>query len=168
MKKNLLLMVMVLCLSLFFVSCQTEDVAPESDVDSSATETVAFLTVTAGGDSYLISKEDFEALPMVEHEISRTNSKDETHVAVYKGVKWAEIANFVGIPADAATVIAVASDGYEVAITADMLADEQSMFALYEDGEPIESQDGGEIWFAAGEAYTANNWAKYIVELKVE
>ncbi len=103
---------------------------------------------------------------MIEQEISRTNSAGETSTGTYKGVAWSELANFAGVDVDS-TIGAVASDGYEIELTSDMLNDPQSMFALYENGEPIESQDGGEVWFCAGEAFSANNWAKYLVELKV-
>ncbi len=135
--------------------------------ETSAPISGALLTITVGGETVGITEEDFMALPQVEHEISRTNSFGETVVGTYKGVHWTEIANFAGADAES-TITVIASDGYEIKLTPDMLNDEQSMFALYQDGEYIESDGDGRVWFAVSENFTANNWAKFIVSIIVD
>ncbi len=170
--KKLLVLLLTLVLSLSLLAgCSSETEEPETTTETTTESAApiegAFLTITVDGESTELTKADFESLEMVEHEISKTNNNDETTTAMYKGVQWPVLAAHLELDLDS-TVLAVASDGYEVELTSDMLNDPQSMFALYEDGEPIESENGGEVWFCAGEAFTANNWAKFVVQLIVQ
>lgn len=120
-----------------------------------------------GGEKAIVTEEDFLALPQSERTITKTNSKGETTTALYKGVHWTDIAAFIG--ADPMTdVVLVASDGYEMNITSDMLNDPNSLFALYQDGELIASEGDGHIWFCASENFTANNWVKYITKIIID
>ncbi len=148
------------------VSGETVSEEAGEEVETEAVEG-ALLTITVGGEAKAITEEDFMALPQLEHEISRTNSFGETVVGVYKGVHWSEIANFVGADPES-TITVIASDGYEIKLTPDMLNDPQSMFALYQDGEYIESDGDGKVWFAVSENFTANNWAKYLVQIVID
>lgn len=127
----------------------------------------AFLTVTANGKSYPLTKDEILSLEQIEKTLSKTNSKGETTTGTYKGVHWSVLAEHLGISADA-TIKCVASDGYEVVLTSDIINDPDSLFALYENGEEIKSSENGYVWFAASENFTANNWAKYVVEVVVQ
>ena len=99
--------------------------------------------------------------------MTKTNSKGETTTAVYEGVHWSELADFLDTSAETDLVL-VASDDYEMSINSDMLNDPDSLFALYQDGEEIESEDDGRVWFCASENFTANNWVKYVVKVVIE
>ncbi len=120
-----------------------------------------------GDQKVILTEADFLSLPQIEKTLTKTNSKGETTTGVYKGVHWTDIAAFIGAEAMSDAII-VASDGYEVTITADMLNDPDSLFALYQDGEYIESEEGGRIWFCASENFTANNWVKYVTKIVIE
>jgi hypothetical protein len=135
------------------------------DAGQSAEETL--LKCFIGENKSTISEADFLALPQIEKTLTKTNSKGETTTGNYKGVHWSEIAKFIG--ADLlSSIVLVASDGYEVTLTSDILNDEDSLFAYYHDGVNIESEGDGRIWFCASENFTANNWVKYVEKLVVE
>jgi hypothetical protein len=82
-------------------------------------------------------------------------------------VHWTEIAKLIGVDASS-DITVVASDDYEAAITSDVLNDADSLFALYQDGENIQSEGDGRVWFCASENFTANNWTKFIVKIVIE
>ncbi len=124
-------------------------------------------TVQANGADTVISEVEFMSLPLLELDISRTNSYGETASGTYIGVHWTEIADFVGVDENSAITV-IASDGYEIKLSPEMLLDPGSIFGLYENGEYIESEGDGRLWFCVSENFTANNWAKYIVEIVVD
>lgn len=153
----------------YLVAIQANGVdAAAGEEATAATQSDATLVKCFVGDQkVLMTEADFMALPQIEKTLTKTNSKGETTTGVYAGVHWADIANFIG--ADTTSdVVLVASDGYEMTITSDMLNDPDSLFALYQDGEYIQSEDDGRIWFCASENFTANNWVKYIAKIVVE
>ena len=62
----------------------------------------------------------------------------------------------------------VASDGFVKAYPLEVLEAEDSLFALYKDGEAISEEDeSGQLWFCAGAAFTANYWSKYLVKIVI-
>ncbi len=154
----------------YLVSIQANglvDATSASDTDAAAQNDVTLLKCFVGDQKVILTESDFLALPQIEKTLTKTNSKGETTTGVYAGVHWTEIAKLIG--ADAASdVVLVASDGYEMNITADMLNDPDSLFALYQDGEYIQSEDDGRIWFCASENFTANNWVKYITKIVID
>lgn len=127
----------------------------------------ALLKCFVGDNKITISEADFLALPQIEKEITKTNSKGETTTGVYKGVHWTEIAKLIGVDAFS-DIVVVASDDYEATITSDVLNDVDSLFALYQDGVNIQSEGDGRVWFCASENFTANNWAKFIIKIVIE
>ena len=138
-----------------------------ADTEDTSQSEEPLIKCFVGDQKVILTEADFLALPQIEKTLTKTNSKGETTTAVYKGVHWTEIAAFIGAEAMSDAVI-VASDGYEVTITADMLNDPDSLFALYQDGEYIESEEGGRVWFCASENFTANNWVKYVTKIVIE
>ncbi len=145
--------------------CSIEAVG-ESTTESQSSR-VPLLKVFVGDERTLISKEDFMALPQIEKKLTRVNSKGQLTEGVYVGVHWSEIARAVGIDPDTSVTL-VASDGYEVMLTSDVLNDPDSLFAITQDGEPIKSDGDGKTWFCASENFTANHWAKYIVKIVID
>jgi hypothetical protein len=135
------------------------EAAPQSDE--------ALIKCFVGDQKVILTEADFLSLPQIEKTLTKTNSKGETTTGVYKGVHWTEIADFIGADAKSDAVI-VASDGYEITITTDMLNDPDSLFALYQDGKNIESEGDGRVWFCASENFTANNWVKYVAKIVIE
>lgn len=125
------------------------------------------LKVFVGDDRRQVSEEEFLALPQIEKHLSRTNSKGETSEADYSGVHWSELAKALNFDPDT-TVTLVASDGYEVVLTSDILNDPDSLFAITQDGAPIESEGDGKVWFCASENFTANYWVKYVAKIVIE
>ena len=119
------------------------------------------------GTSYFVNEEEFMSLPIIEHEISRTNSYQETTVGVYKGVHWSELAKKFEFDADVNAKF-VASDGFEALSTSDILNHPDTMIALYQDGEYIRSEGDGKVWLAVSDEFTANNWIKFISKIIIE
>ncbi|OQB23440.1 MAG: Oxidoreductase molybdopterin binding domain protein [Firmicutes bacterium ADurb.Bin182] len=138
-----------------------------SEASNKSEESAQLLKCFVNDRKISITEADFLALPQIEKELSRTNSKGKTTTGVYKGVHWTEIAKFIGADPNTSVTL-VASDGYESTITADALNDPDSLFAFYQDGENIESEGDGRVWFCASENFTANFWAKYVVKIVVE
>lgn len=139
----------------------------KEDEKESANSEEKFLTFVIDGKEKNLSKEEFLSLEQMEKKLSKTNSKGVTTTGTYKGVHWTKIAEHFSITTDK-TIVCVASDGYEVTLTSDIINDKDSLFALYENGEEIKSSDNGYIWFAASENFTANNWVKYVVKVVVQ
>ncbi len=112
-------------------------------------------------------EEDFLALPQTERFLSRTNSHGITTEGTFTGVEWSALADIIGFDAKNSATL-VASDGFEVIMTSMYLNEDESMFALYQDGEYIRSKDNGRIWFCVGETFTANFWVKYIEKIIID
>ncbi len=138
-----------------------------TDAAAPAQSDTALIKCFVGDEKVILTEADFLSLPQIEKTLTKTNSKGETTTGVYKGVHWTEIADFIGADATSDVVI-VASDGYEMSITADMLNDPDSLFALYQDGDNIESEGDGRVWFCASETFTANNWVKFVTKIVIE
>lgn len=134
---------------------------------SAPADTKALITCEVGGKTAALTEAEFLALPQIEKELSRTNSKGVTVKGVYKGVHWKDLAAALGADANS-TVKLIASDNFEAVLTSDILNDPDSLFALYQDGSYIKSEGDGRIWFCASENFTANNWAKYIVKIVID
>ncbi len=149
------------------LSGATSQESEESSEGAEESEGVELLKCFVGDERVTITEEQFMALPQVEMEISRTNSFDETTVGTYKGVHWTELAKAIGADPDTSATV-VASDDFEMVISSEILNDPGSMFALYQDGEYIESEGDGRVWFCASENFTANNWAKFVVKIVVD
>lgn len=138
-----------------------------SEADASKTSET-LLKCFVGDEKKMLTEEDFMALPQDTQTISKTNSKGVSTTAEYTGVHFADICKAIGADPQTAKVTLVASDGYESSPTNEMLNDPQSLFSLYENGEYIESDGDGRVWFTCSENYTANNWAKYITKIVIE
>ena len=93
----------------------------EDSTDTSATGDV-LLKCFVGEEKVFISEAEFLALPQIEKELTKTNSKGETTTAVYEGVHWSEIADFLDT-SEQTDIVLVASDDYEMSINSDMLND---------------------------------------------
>ena len=139
----------------------------ETDTEDTSQSDEPLIKCFVGDKKVILTEADFLSLPQIEKTLTKTNSKGETTTGVYKGVHWTQIAEFIGADVMSDAVI-VASDGYEVTITTDMLNDPDSLFALYQDGEYIASEEGGRVWFCASENFTANNWVKYVTKIVIE
>ena len=114
-----------------------------------------------------MSREEFLALEQIEVTLTRTNSKGKTTVGTYSGVRWSVLAEAIGAQ-DANSIRVIASDGFEQAYALDVLVAAGSLFALLKDGGPLtEEETNGQLWFCAGEDYTANFWTKYIAKIVV-
>ncbi len=139
----------------------------EANVESVGSEKDALLKFTVNGKENFLSQAEFEKLAMVTKDLTRTNSKGFTTSGTYKGVQWKSFAEKFGFDSNKSARV-VASDGYETIISAEMLNDADSLFAIYENGEPIKSDGNGKTWFCVSNKYTANFWAKYVFEIVVE
>lgn len=115
----------------------------------------------------LLTLEEFLALPQLTVPLTRTNSRGKTTTGIYTGVHWKVLAEAIGAE-HAKFIQVIASDGFEQVYPLDVLEAEDSLFALYKDGEPITQGDqSGKVWFCASEEFTANYWTKYIVKIVV-
>ena len=140
---------------------------PDGGADGSGSSDETMLKLFVGDTKYTMTESDFLALPQMTVTLSKTNKAGETTTGEYEGVHWTDIADLLEIDPDVAVTL-VASDDYEVQLESDVLNDPDSVFALYQDGETIESENGGRVWFCASENYTANNWVKYVVKIVVD
>jgi len=146
-------------------------IAVKSATDTTSTASATSETLLkcfVGDEKKMLTEADFMALPQDTQTISKTNSKGVATTAEYKGVHFADICKAIGADPKTAKVTLVASDGYETSPTNEMLNDPQSLFSLYENGEYIESEGDGRVWFTCSENFTANNWAKFVTKIVIE
>lgn len=144
-----------------------EAVGESADTGDTSAVGTTLLKVFVGDEKKELTEDEFNALPQIEKHLARTNSKGETFEGDYKGVHWNDLAEKLGIDPDTAVTL-VASDGYEVKLTPDIMTDPDSLFAMEENGAPIESEGDGRIWFCASENFTANYWVKYVTKIVTE
>lgn len=135
--------------------------------DSASANDATLLKCFVGDTKFTMTEADFLALPQITVTLTKTNSKGESTTGAYSGVHWTDIADFLDIDSDV-SVTFVASDDYESAITSEILNDPDSLFALHQDGDYIESEGDGRVWFCASENFTANYWVKYITKVVVD
>ncbi|HHX54061.1 MAG TPA: hypothetical protein GX704_04045 [Clostridiales bacterium] len=160
-------MLFILC------ACGVDQAGSSSDPDSSVSGAQPaaddeILLAFEGAESKQLTRGEFLALEQLTVELTRTNSKGETTTGTYQGVHWSVLAEAIGAE-DAQSVEVVASDGFGQAYTMDVLTAADSVFALYKDGDPItEEEESGQIWFCAGNDFTANYWSKYVVKIVVK
>jgi hypothetical protein len=150
----------------YLLTIQANNIIASSDANEQAVANT-LLTCVIDDEQVNLSKKDILVLLQIEKELTRTNSKGETTTAVYEGVHWSEIAKKLDINSKTEITL-IAADGYEMKLTSEMINDPDSLFALYQDGEDIKSEEDGRVWFCASEQYTANNWVKYVVKIIVE
>jgi len=143
-------------------------VLPDNNSTAANTDNQTLLKCFVGDQKKFLTEKDFLALPQDTQTISKTNSKGVTTTAEYKGVHFADICKAIGADPQTAKVTLVASDGFESSPTNEMLNDPQSLFSLYENGDYIESEGDGRVWFTCSENFTANNWVKYITKIVIE
>lgn len=110
---------------------------------------------------------EFLSLEQITVHLVRTNSKGKTTTGDYTGVHWTVLSKAIGAER-ANSIEVVASDGFVQAYPLEVLEAEDSLFALYKDGEAISEEDeSGQLWFCAGAAFTANYWSKYLVKIVI-
>ena len=168
---KLLPLILVLAIVFTFSACGNTNTdittdAPAATTDDASADDV-LLTFYVDDVEHTMTETEFLDLPQMTVTLSKTNKAGETTTGEYKGVHWADIAGFLEIDPEVSAIL-VASDDYEVPLESDVLSDPDSVFALYQDGEPIESENGGRVWFCASENYTANNWVKYLVKVYID
>ncbi len=148
----------------------TTDGTEDDDIvvdEYAITDSTIVLTVVYGDDTFTFTKDELCALDTAKVQLTRTNSSGVTTTGTYTGVTWATLADAVGC-SSSSNVLAVSSDSYQSLISSSIMLDADSLFALYQEDEYIESEEDGYIWFCASENYTANYWVKYIVTLTVQ
>lgn len=176
--RKLLLLLIVIVLTLSISACT--DSASNDDTSTAPTDTSTVPTDTSadvsdevmiklfvGETKFTMTEAEFLALPQTTVTLSKTNKAGETTTGEYSGVHWTDIADFLDIDSNISVTL-VASDDYEVTLTTDILNDPNSIFALYQDGSYIESEDDGRIWFCASENFESSNWVKYVTKIVVE
>lgn len=169
------LFILFLAIALTLCACG----ARNDDSSSAAQDTAASSKLSEADDDEIllsfegalveqITRREFMALEQMTVELTRTNSKGKTTTGTYTGVHWKTLAEAIGAQ-DEQGVKVVASDGFEQAYPIEVLMAQDSLFALYKDGEPItEEEENGQVWFCAGETFTANYWTKFIVKIVVK
>ena len=112
-----------------------------------------------------------EALPYTDYEVE----DPWLGTQVYGGVELGVLLDYVGIPADTARIVTVASDGLEVVIEAKDALYYPILLAFMSDGDEIISSMGGPIKLAfpyqiegVEELYPPEVWSWFVVEVRVE
>lgn len=112
-----------------------------------------------------------QALPYTEYEVE----DPWLGTQVYGGVELGILLDYVGIPADAARIVTVASDGLEVVIEAKDALYYPILIAFMSDGDEIISSMGGPIKLAfpyqiegVEDLYAPEVWSWFVVEVRVE
>lgn len=162
MKKSIACIIVIALALAVFAGCSSQ--TPRNTVDLGDENAVLFTVEGADVDSMTLG--EFLALDQMTVTLSKTNSVGETTTATYQGVHWNTIKQALGIDSYSAITLE-ASDGYTITHTPDILEDPDSIFAVIQDDEPIESDGDGRMWFCGSENFTANNWCKYVVKITV-
>lgn len=136
---------------------------PEGLIDDSAV-----LVELEGAKKSSITMGDFKKLNLVSQHMSRTNSKGEVKEGDYIGASWKDFKDAAGI-SEYTTITMIADDGYTVDYTKEQLDAEGSLFAIVENGEPINEKDAAShLNYCAGKDVTANFWCKNIIKIVVK
>lgn len=141
-------------------SIQAGDVSVVSeesaDIYNDTQDADEVLVEIEGAQKTQLTRGEFLALEQCTYNITRTNSKGKTTTGEYSGVKWGILAEAIGAPKDALSVMVIASDGFSQAYSMDILNAEKSVFAIYKDSAFITEEDeNGQIWFCADENFTS-------------
>ena len=130
------------------------------------------IALTNGDGVFAMDEAMLRALPMVEYLVEDPWMGENT----YGGVLLSTLLEYVGFPSGASQVVLVCSDEAEFAIAiADILA-YPILLAMEADGEAIFESIGGPIKVAypynaypsLEEVYPPENWAWFVVEVRVE
>jgi hypothetical protein len=181
MKKGILVSLLLATLLVLTMGCstatatQTQTPAVSAVASPTAAQTPAPTALTdksvvvltfEGATKTSMTLGEFQALKQETRTLSYTNKKGVTTTGSYSGVQWKVLAKAIGVTKYSSLEV-TASDGYKITLTAAMVDDVNSLFALQKDGAQIESKGNGYVWFCPSANFTANNQAKYIVTIKI-
>lgn len=170
MKVHVRLFVVLLTIGLLAVGAMAKD-APQPAGDAVLTVSGA-IALTNGDGVFAMDEAMLRALPMVEYFVVDPWMGDNT----YGGVLLSTLLEYVGFPSGADQVVLVCSDEAEFAIdVADALA-YPILLAMEADGDAIAASIGGPVKIAypydaypsLEDVYPPENWAWYVVEVRVE
>ncbi len=107
-----------------------------------------------------VTNATLEGLSIFKVTVVVENSKGELSEATYIGYVLADVLEACGV--SATTAKAVASDGYEVELSAEQVASEYTIVAIEKDKELGE---GGSVWVAPCTETSSKSYAKGVVEI---
>jgi len=160
MKKYLSL---ILALLLVFALCacgNNADGADEGDVELKEAVGVTIPAFTLYVGDKTVTDADMAAYPVYEVSATSTNSSGTESTCVYVGFSFKDVLEVAGIT-EFTTVKAVASDGYEVEVSAEMALKADTLIAISKDGEQM--KDGP--WFAPCSSETTGDYNKGVVAI---
>ncbi len=111
-----------------------------------------------------VTNDTLKDLSIYKVTVSTENSKGEVSEATYTGYVLADVLKACGIE-NAATVKAVANDGYASELTADQIASEFTIVAIEKDKA---LGDDGTIWVAPCTETSSKSYCKLVVEITAE
>ena len=130
-------------------------------------------TVSAAGESYTITAEDYEALGPVKFTAVMNTSSTGPVEKAFAGVEARLLLQSLGVEvSEGMTVEFTAADGYASALTGTDLLKEGAVYICAEmDGEPLGTkEDGGSGPYMM--VYTlspfSNTWCKFLADIKVK
>ncbi len=158
----------VVIVSLVAVAAFGQIPAPTGDIVLKLTGAVA-LQNTEGG--FAFDLDMLKALPFVAYMVTDPWLGDQ----VYGGVRLADLLAYVGVPADAKTVVIVASDEKEFPVAMKDALYYPILIAYTSDGNPIKASKGGPLKLVypyqieGMEAlYAPEQWSWYVIEIRVD
>ena len=108
-----------------------------------------------------VTNETLAGLHIYKITSTTTNNKGETVTSDYTGYKLADVLAAVGA-GSSTNVTAVASDGFQSTLTAEMITSDYTLVAIEKDKEVGEN---GTVWVAPCAQATAGSYAKLVVEI---
>lgn len=111
-----------------------------------------------------VTNATLEGLSIYKIKVNTTNSKGEASENTYCGYKLADVLEACGV-AEAQSVKAIASDGYESELSAGQIMSDWTLVAIEKDKEVGEN---GAIWLAPCESEFGNTYARDVVEIIAE
>lgn len=170
MKAHVRLFVVLLSIGLLAVAATAKD-APQPTGDIALTVSGA-IALTNGDGVFAMDDAMLRALPMVEYFVTDPWMGGST----YGGVLVSTLIEYVGFPLGAEQVVLVASDEKEFAIKIADALTYPILLVLDGDGEALVESLGGpvkvaypyEAYPSLEEAYPPENWAWWIVEVRIE
>ncbi len=172
--KKALLLILCLCLVFCFAACTSEaPVEPEQNPADTQTpvepeapvnEIAGTINIeVVGGTVEALTTEDFEAMEMVEKDITKINKKGEEKTVNLKGVVASDL--LAAISEGYTKVTVVAADGYEVVCDPAWLEADTTLFAICEGGVELPAEEL--ITFAPG-GQAGANWVKGVAKIVIE
>jgi len=160
----------VLVIGLIAVSAWGREVpVPAGDVALTVSGAIA---LTNNGDVFDFDMDMIKALPTLTYQVE----DPWMGTSVYTGVTLKALLDYVGIPADATSVVMVASDDKEFTVAIKDALYYPILLVYAADGDDLPASLGGPVKLAfpydtypdIQNVYDENNWAWYVIGVRVE